>query len=155
MLGSSTLSRVAAVRAGCGRWIETDVNVQSDLVADMAAGQRPAAGTRDVLDIQLAEASGFGFRRQRFDCGDGLWRAPEAAAVKMNRLETGPLRRQTDGASDATPGGGTADDAQRPGDGTGGGRRAREQEEQAKEKTREHAVHGISSFVAGQGKSGE
>ena len=40
---------------------------------------------------------------EQFQTGDGRWCAPERAAIQVDRLKPGPLRRQADGAGDAAP----------------------------------------------------
>ena len=89
---AAQFDRVAlrADNGGRGPHVQPDIGVQADLVADMAARHRAAAGAGDVFDQQRRQAGGGGLAAELSQMGDGLRRAPERAAVQMDGLEPGP-----------------------------------------------------------------
>ena len=58
------------------RDIQPDIDIEAELMAQMAPRQRPPARAGNVLDIEIAQACRMGLLAQLFDTGDGQRRAP-------------------------------------------------------------------------------
>ena len=70
--------------------VQPDIGVKADLVADVAAWHRAAAGQGDILDQQGRQSGAARLPTEPFQMGDGLRGAPERAAIQMDGLEARP-----------------------------------------------------------------
>ena len=105
------------------RQVQIDVHVQPDLVADMAAHDRPAARAREFADVEFRQPRPLRTGGQGADGLDGRGRAPERGFSGADGRKPRPAGRQLHRPGDAARALRTEDDAQ--GTGCGSIRRAR------------------------------